>query len=127
MSESPLSRAEDAKRNRDLGAEISILQDADADLNAQPWLPLHVGDVVLMAFADTPDLSETYLAVPDGRYDSPEGPGLRQVSSHYPIHEGVPLMPFYDLWFEAGRDALTVIRAGRVVFGRPLYEVQAGS
>lgn len=32
---------------------------------------------------------------------------------------------FYDLWFEAGPSALTIIRAGRVVFGQPHREVAA--
>lgn len=113
----PLQLAEQAKQLRDLGAEITILNRADADLNAQPWLPLRAGDIVLQGFVDHPDLSETYLAVPD---DSNEGAGLALISSHYEIHEGTPLIPFYDLWFEAGRDSLTVIRNGMVIFGGPL-------
>lgn len=116
LNDSPLSRAEDAKHARNLGTEINILSAADADLNAQTWLPLVAGDVVLMAFDDQPDLAETYLAEPD---DSAEGAALRQISSHYEIHEGTPPLPFYDLWFEAGPGALTVIRAGVVVFGNP--------
>jgi hypothetical protein len=112
---SPLALAEDAKRLRDMGAEITILQRADTDLNSQPWLPLRAGDIVLQSFADHPDLSATYLAIPD---DSREGAYLQQISSNYPTPETGP-MPFYDLWFEAGRDALSVIRAGAVVFGRP--------
>jgi hypothetical protein len=117
---SPLSQAKDAKHRRDLGDETSILTGADAELNAQPWLPLRAGDVVLMGFVSSPslvDLSETYIAEPD---DSAEGAALRLISSNFPIPSGVPLMPFYDLWFEAGRDAITVIRAGIVVFGTPL-------
>ncbi len=120
MADSPVSLAADAKRDRDLGAEIGILTGADTDLKTQPWLPLRDGDVVLMALEPVPDLadmSETYIAEFDG---SAEGASLRLISTNFPIPDGAPLMPFYDLWMEAGSDAITVIRAGVVVFGNPL-------
>lgn len=125
MTDSPLSRAEDAKRNRDLGAEISILTSAGADLESQPWYPLQPGDVVLLAMTSGPEYyGETYVAEPD-EFNGPDL-ALRRVSAT--MDNGAPedwSVSFYDLWFEAGPDVLTVIRAGRVVFGRPLYEVQA--
>lgn len=115
LAVAPAQLAHQAKQLRDLGAEITIINRAGDDLDGQPWLPLRAGDIVLQAFADHPDLSATYLAVPD---DSKEGAYLQQISSHYPTPEFGP-MPFCDLWFEAGRDALSVIRAGAVAFGRP--------
>lgn len=121
MSESPLSRAEDAKRRRDLPDEVRILTDANADLNAQAWYPLHVGDVVLMATGEG-DLGETYVAERD-EFDH-DGPAtaLRRVSVLE--YDGEPAdwpVEFYDLWFEADRNMLTVVRAGRVVFGTPVH------
>ncbi len=83
-ADAPLVLAQDAKRRRDLGAELAILTGAQRDLESQPWLPLQAGDVVLMylpdAAANGGPLGETYLAVddPDGF-----GVGLRQVSTRY--------------------------------------------
>jgi hypothetical protein len=65
---SPRAAAEDAKRRRDLGAEIATLRAADEDLQRRPWFPLRPGDVVLMylpADAHSPAHGETYLAVDD--------------------------------------------------------------
>jgi hypothetical protein len=126
MSESPLARADDAKHDRDLTAEIGILQDANTDLESRWWYPLRRGDVVLMATAEG-EISETYLAVPDEfDYDGPESV-LRCVSTVDPGGvDATFTVPFYDLWFEAEPGTLIVIRAGRIVYGRPLYGVRAG-
>ncbi len=113
MSESPLSRAEGAKHRRDLPDEISILTSANADLEAQPWYPLQPGDVVLVALSGGPEFfGETYV----GRNDSFET--VLECVSATEVVQSVEVL-FHDLWFEAGRDVLTVIRAGRVVFGTP--------
>ncbi len=140
LADSPLSLAEDAKRRRDLGAELAILTGAQRDLESQPWLPLQAGDVVLMYLPDSAvnggPLGETYLAVddPDGF-----GVGLRQVSTSYttpapadadqedhedqddesPSQAREYLYSIEDLWFEAGAATLSVIRAGAVLFGTP--------
>lgn len=119
MSESPLSRAEDAKRNRDLGAEIGILTSAGVDLESQPWYPLRPGDVVLMSTADGA-IGETYLGVDDGFETA-----LSCTSSTEDTVSEAPI-PLHDLWFEAEPSTLVVIRAGRVVFGKPRYKTLAG-
>lgn len=206
---SPLAAAEDAKRRRDIGAEIGLLRAADEDLQARPWFPLRPGDVVLMRLAAdrySPVYGETYLAVdgdtdiagnamlrevsrtpmPGGEDDEPEymlrydthagqwklyaidlygvdpppgtltdpadldaaqrwaGAEIARIREHGQItgwrravlrrdaldgyapvfapaddQDQERLTPFYDLWFEAGPGALTVIRAGAIVHGRP--------
>lgn len=114
MTESPLSRATDAKHRRDLAAEVSILTDANADLESQPWLPLQPGDVVLVALPGGPEFfGETYV----GRYDS-FGTVLECVSATEAVQ--TVEVSLHDLWFEAGHNVLTIIRAGRVVFGTPV-------
>lgn len=114
MTNSPLSRADDAKRRRDLADEISILRGTHADPESQPWYPLVAGDVVLISGEG--GLGETYLAEPDDLGEMT----LRRVSADY--DDGRPAdwqITFCDLWFEASPDALTVIRAGAVVYGVP--------
>jgi protein involved in polysaccharide export with SLBB domain len=116
VNDSPLSRTADAKRHRDLAAEVSILTDANADLESQPWYPLQPGDVVLLAMPGGPEFyGETYV----GRND-----GFETVLECVSATEAVQAVEvsFYDLWFEAGPDVLTIIRAGRVVFGTPVAE-----
>jgi hypothetical protein len=148
---SPLAQAEDAKRRRDLGAEIGALQAGERELKTQPWYPLQPGDVVLCTLpplvAGEEPYGETYLAAAD---DDPRltdidgGPMLRMVSGTdlalaladaasagdedqgddgdgEPADQAwtQPPCSFYDLWFEAGPAALTVIRAGRIVHGHP--------
>jgi hypothetical protein len=115
---SPLELATDAKHRRDLADEISILTNAGNDLEAQPWYPLVAGDVVLMTVGVDADLGETYIA----EADEYEDVVLRRVSATHhvgPAAAGEWPIPFYDLWFEAGPAALTVIRAGAVVHGTP--------
>lgn len=134
--DSPLSQATDAKRRRDLGAEIEILTAAGRDLESQPWMPLQPGDVVLTYQPDSgltyAKLSETYLAVDDG-FGWIE---LRQVAASYTnemsaavdLHASAsqaeaPTCSIDDLWFEWGPATITVIRAGTVVYGNPAKAV----
>lgn len=112
---SPLSLATDAKRRRDLLGEIGILQTADADLKAQPWLPLQRGDIVLVDYR-SPELGSTYLADGD---DTREGPELHLISARHQIGEQDWPVSLYELWFEAGPAALTIIRGGQIIHGRP--------
>lgn len=115
---SPVMLAEDAKRRRDLGGEIGALMSADADLKRQPWLPLQPGDVVLTyipGHGRVPAFGTTYVAV-DGETDPDTGACIKQVSSDGSYDTGAL---FYELWFEYGADAITVIRAGAVVHGSP--------
>lgn len=137
---SPLAQAEDAKRRRDLAGEISALQAGERELKAQPWYPLQPGDVVLCSLGPLGDgdepYGETYLAAAGddaGMVDVDGGPMLRMVSGtdlgedQADDRDGEtadqawtpPPCSFYELWFEAGPAALTVIRAGRVVHGDP--------
>lgn len=138
---SPLARADDAKRRRDLAGELDALMQADQDLEAQPWHPLQPGDVVLCAFPplgpDDEPYGETYVAMPGEDTDVAGNPMLQLVSAssleplgastgeedqaeNGPEQELPARAPFYDLWFEAGASLLTVIRAGRIVHGRPV-------
>ena len=130
---SPLDAATDAKQRRDLAGEIGALMSADADLTARPWYPIQPGDVILMHMS-TGSHGETYLAVtdPDGFTDPGGNPPLRLISQTradwHAEEEAAGRDPldrdpgdFYSLWFEAGPDLLTVIRAGTVIHGHPQH------
>lgn len=121
---SPLAAAEDAKRARDPGSEISALMGAEKDLLGQPWMPLRAGDVVLSflpGIGSIPDYGTTYVAVDDEVDEA--GCRLRVVSHSRPGPDGeAPGVPacesFYDLWFESSPDDVVVIRGGAIVYGR---------
>ncbi|MFG1873360.1 hypothetical protein ACGFIV_00805 [Sphaerisporangium sp. NPDC049003] len=120
---SPLEQAEDAKRARDLGAEIGALTSGYEELTSALWYPAQEGDIVHIGhepLADhLPPFGETYLV-----YDDKEKGGLvlrliawtgtEHAASRYyaPGMVGDPLM---EPWMEAGPGALTVVRDGRVV------------
>lgn len=114
---SPLAAAEDAKRRRDIGGEIGALMAGDADLRRQPWAPLRPGDVVLCCLPGDPPYGQTFLAVPDET--DVDGHAMMREVSRTGEHADTSLAGFYELWFEAGARALTVIRAGAVVHGTP--------
>lgn len=113
---SPLAAAEDAKRRRDIGGEIGALIAGGDDLARQPWAPLRPGDVVL---CHTPGIAygQTFLAVDDET--DVDGHAMMREVSRTDEHADPGLVGFFELWFEAGKHTLTVIRAGAVVFGAP--------
>jgi hypothetical protein len=79
---SPLAAADQAKRRRDLDAEIGILTATDQHLKAQPWYPIQPGDVVCWSI-DAPDGArhgETLVAVDDPTYPTLTGAPLKKVS-----------------------------------------------
>lgn len=124
---SPLAQADDAKRARDLGAELGALQQGHTALTSAPWYPARPGDVVHLAYEEAgtmPAASETYLVG-----DAGDGlmslalicqtfPGLSDEDAA--AMSGVFVAeaaddPLYELWFEAGPHRLTIIRDGRPV------------
>lgn len=121
---SPLAQAEDAKRARDLGGEIGALMAADQELTSSPWYPVRPGDLVHVAYEDTPTLpafGETYIVGDAGgglmnmelishtcRLDEPEG-----MTGHCSVDAADD--PIYELWFEAGPHRLTIVRDGQAV------------
>lgn len=124
MPESPLSKAEDAKRRRDIGGEIRELGDGHDALTGAPWYPAQVGDRLLVTYEETeqdPRWTETYEVA--------EGDGgalaLRPVGHTAPDDSlagwfaGPPEVyggdPFETPWMEAGPDSLTVTRGGEIV------------
>lgn len=125
--QSPLARAEDAKRARDLGGELAVLQQGHADLTAAPWYPARPGDVVHVAYEEVGTLraaSETYLVGDAGdglmslsmiacTFPGLSDKGASAVSGVFVAEAADD--PLYELWFEAGPHRLTIIRDGRPV------------
>ncbi|MGI5247563.1 hypothetical protein [Dactylosporangium sp. CA-139066] len=125
--QSPLAKAEEAKRRRDIGGEIGALMAGADALARQPWAPLRPGDVVLLyspAANGAPALGQTYLGVDETDVDGHAM--MREVSRTVEEFAEDGLASFCELWFEAGPGALTVIRAGAVVYGTPARDVRAG-
>ncbi|MFF8034887.1 hypothetical protein [Streptomyces sp. NPDC016626] len=129
--QSPLERAETAKRRRDIVDEIDTLMTGHYQLTAAPWYPSRPGDLVHLAYEPAGNMaasSETYLV-------SDAGDGLmslRLLSQTFPglSDEEAAAMsgvfaaeaaddPLYELWFEAGPHRLTIVRDGQVVHDGP--------
>ncbi|TQE35451.1 hypothetical protein [Streptomyces ipomoeae] len=125
--ESPLARAEDAKRRRDLVGELSALMSAGNALESAPWYPCRHGDVVHVHYEATPTMpacGETYIV-----RDAGEGLMSLRLLADGVARDAGPFdgmtagalvveaadCPIYELWFEAGPQRLTVVRDGRVV------------
>jgi hypothetical protein len=125
---SPLAQAEDAKRARDLGAEIGVLTSAHDRLTSAPWYPVRPGDLVHIHYeqgGESPAFGETYIVSGDN------GTLSMQLLAHtLPGSEGDPAEygvgcfaaedtddPLYTPWFEAGPQRLTIVRDGQVVHG----------
>lgn len=121
---SPLGQAGAAKRARDLGAEVGVLMGAYDELTSAPWYPVRPGDLVHVAYEDTPTMAafgETYIVGDAGgglmnmelishtcRLDEPDG-----MTGHCSVDAADD--PIYELWFEAGPHRLTIVRDGQVV------------
>jgi hypothetical protein len=122
---SPLAAAEDAKRRRDIGGEIGALMSGDDALARQPWAPLRPGDVVLCYLPGAVAYGQTFVAVDDET--DIDGHAMMREVSRTDEYASPGLTGFYELWFEAGPHALTVIRAGGVVFGTPALTPTEGN
>ncbi|MEV8101736.1 hypothetical protein [Streptomyces sp. NPDC088135] len=120
---SPLARAEEAKRRRDLGGELDALVGGHRALTEAPWYPSRPGDRLLITL-------EAGDAAPSGAelYEVVEGSGggmelrLIEVSpegSSGGWYAGPPELygsdPVETPWMEAGPDRLTITRDGAVV------------
>lgn len=120
---SPLARAEDAKRRRDLGGEVGALTNGYAALTSASWYPARPGDLVHVHYEghrQSPAWGETYVV----------GPAEHGMLSLQPIASTLPDTewsgagcyatedsddPLADMWMEAGPDRLTIVRDGQVV------------
>ncbi|MFC8438059.1 hypothetical protein ACFUJT_07655 [Streptomyces griseoincarnatus] len=123
--QSPLARAEDAKRRRDLGAELDILMGAGAALTSAPWYPARPGDVVHVhyeagglsdAFGETYRITagaDGFLSMQLLCHTLPDTEDLDGLVGCFAVEDDPD--PLSDLWFEAGPHRLTIIRDGRPV------------
>ena len=128
---SPLARAEDAKRRRDLAGELGVLMSAGDALESAPWYPCRPGDLVHVhyeAVGDVPLIpafGETYLIGDAGHgllsvkliaHSLPGGTEHAEgMVGCFAVEDAD--CPVYELWFEAGPHRLTIVRDGRVVHG----------
>ncbi|MFK8912837.1 hypothetical protein ACJA3G_38320, partial [Streptomyces sp. YS-3] len=63
---SPVGRATDARRHRDLPGEVSALMAGHEELTQAPWYPTRPGDRLVVTFEECGDLpawTETYQVV----------------------------------------------------------------
>ncbi|MGW1848274.1 hypothetical protein [Streptomyces sp. NPDC001966] len=123
VARSPLAQAEEAKRRRDIGAEIGALVGGHRALMEAPWYPSRPGDrlmLTLEATEHTPRTTELYEVVGGGE----DGMELRLVDIAPEGAEGgwyaaPPELygadPVETPWMEAGPDRLTITRDGVIV------------
>ncbi|MEU6491126.1 hypothetical protein ABZ890_12115 [Streptomyces sp. NPDC046984] len=123
---SPLAQAEEAKRHRDLGTEVAVLNGAHAALTKADWYPARSGDLVHIHYEQAGDFAafgETYLIDDVGgglfsmqllAHNSPLMPDELEGSIGCFAAEAAD-DPLYEAWFEAGPHRLTIIRDGRPV------------
>ncbi|MFD7533786.1 hypothetical protein ACFV8E_40320 [Streptomyces sp. NPDC059849] len=120
---SPLGQAGEAKRRRDLGAEVDALVGGHRALTEAAWYPSRPGDRLMVtreATGQSPRTTELYEVTEDGGDGmelclvdvTPEG-----ASGGW--YAGPPEMygadPVETPWMEAGPDRLTVTREGVIV------------
>ncbi|WNI16639.1 hypothetical protein [Actinacidiphila sp. ITFR-21] len=123
---SPLARAEDAKRRRDLAGEIGALMDGGAQLEAAPWYPARPGDIVHITYGAVgpyPAYGETYvIEAADAEpflsmrllHHSPNLPvEILATTGCYAVDEDTD--PLMEPWFEAGAEHITLVRDGAVI------------
>lgn len=125
--QSPLARAEDAKRRRDLGGELAALQQGHTDLTSAPWYPERPGDLVHVHYeqvGDFPAFGETYHVTAGAHgflsmqllcHTLPEADDAGGMVGCFAVDDDPD--PLMDLWMEAGPHRLTIVRDGRVVHG----------
>lgn len=119
---SPLARAEEAKRRRDLVGEVDALVGGHRALTEAPWYPSRPGDqllITLEAHGTAPGSTELYEVVDGG-----DGLELRLVEvtpedASGGWYAGPPELygadPVETPWMEAGPDRLTLTRDGVTV------------
>ncbi|MGW1193089.1 hypothetical protein [Streptomyces sp. NPDC002559] len=119
---SPLDWAGEAKRRRDLGAEVGALVGGHRALTEAPWYPSQPGDrlmITLEATGQSPRTTELYEVTEGG-----DGLELRLIEvapegAAGGWYAGPPEMydtdPAETPWVEAGPDRLTITRDGQVV------------
>lgn len=125
---SPLARAEDAKRRRDLAGEVGVLMSAGADLESAPWHPARPGDTIHVHYeagGSSDAFGETYI-IAAGKHGflsmqllahtlpATTDQGLVNCMTGCFAVEDDP-DPLMELWFEAGPHRLTIVRDGRPV------------
>lgn len=123
---SPLAQAEDAKRARDIGAEVAALQRGHTDLTAAPWYPARPGDLVhvhyeaaghMAAFGETYRIaagSDGFLSMRLLCHTLPDDTEfLEGMVGCFAVDDDPD--PLMELWFEAGPHRLTIVRDGRPV------------
>lgn len=123
VARSPLVQAEEAKRRRDIGAEIGALVGGHRALTEAPWYPSRPGDrlmLTLEATEHTPRTTELYEVIGGGE----DGMELRLVDiapegAEGGWYAGPPELygadPVETPWMEAGPDRLTITRNGVIV------------
>ncbi|MFD6035279.1 hypothetical protein ACFWHF_12165 [Streptomyces griseoincarnatus] len=124
--QSPLAQAEDAKRRRDLGAELAALQQGHADLTTAPWYPSRPGDLVhvhyepvgqMAAFGETYRITAAahgFLSMQLLCHTLPDDTEfLSGLVGCFAVEDDPD--PLMELWMEAGPHRLTIIRDGRPV------------
>ncbi|MEV7722351.1 hypothetical protein [Streptomyces sp. NPDC088184] len=119
---SPLGRAQEAKRRRDLGGEVGALVGGHRALTEAPWYPSRPGDrllVTMEAAGQRPRTTEVYEVI-----EGADGMELRLVQVEPEgagggWYAGPPEMygtdPVETPWMEAGPDRLTITRDGVIV------------
>lgn len=123
--QSPLARAEDAKRRRDLGGELAALQQGHTDLTSAPWYPARPGDLVHVHYEAVGEMAafgETYLVAAGAHgfltmqllcHTLPDAEEAGGMVGCYAVNDDPD--PLMELWFEAGPQRLTIVRDGRPV------------
>lgn len=131
---SPLERAEEAKRSRDIVGEVTALQAGDWALQQAPWYPAQLGDLVIVHMDATdrmPATGDTYVVVKTDdtgelvlqhlHYSGPDDSGGGWYAP------GCPDDPVNEPWMEAGQHRLTIVRDGRVVHDGPTAAAAAAA
>lgn len=123
--QSPLARADDAKRARDIGGEIAALTTGHDDLTTAPWYPARPGDLVHVHYEAggmSEAFGETYrITAGNGGFLTmqllchtlPETEDLEGLVGCFAVTDDPD--PLMELWMEAGPHRLTIIRDGRPV------------
>ncbi|WP_326771095.1 hypothetical protein OG978_45875 (plasmid) [Streptomyces sp. NBC_01591] len=122
-AQSPLVQAEEAKRHRDIGAEVSALVGGHRALTEAPWYPSRPGDRLLLTLEATGHTLRTteLYEVTEGCEDGME---LRLVDiapegAAGGWYAGPPELygadPVETPWMEAGPDRLTITRNNVIV------------
>lgn len=126
---SPLARAEDAKRRRDLVGEVGALMSGHAQLTSADWYPARTGDLIHVHYEAggiSDAFGETYLITAGAHgflsmqllaHTLPETEDTAGLVGCFAVEDGPD--PLSELWMEAGPHRLTIVRDGQVVHDGP--------